>query len=880
MKLKKFFHTMKSGLSITIITSLLLISNIKQGLAQTTTISGVVNLYTQVRGIDTVSICSLPVLTVSDTTGFRVGDTVLIIQMKGASIATTNDTTFGTINNYNTAGNYEFNTILSKGPNDIELVNILAKPYDTTGFVQLVRVPSYKNAAVNVTLTAAAWNGTTGGVLAIEVADTLSFNANSKIQADGLGFRQGDSSLNYSSIATFLGFVYPAGFSAGNKGEGIAQLPVGDEAGRGADANGGGGGDGNGGGGGGGANYGFGGGGGGQNYTGYKDNGGMRGKNLTYSNSLNTIFMGGGGGGGFQNNDAGTPGGNGAGIIIIRANTIVGNGGSITAIGNTSPASTANDGTGGGGAGGTILLDVQNYSGNLTISTNAGNGGNNPNTGDGPGGGGGGGILWISGNAALASNVTYTSTAGTHGSNDDPTNIGLRDGQPGGFLNGLQIPQSNNPTFFNHKVEKITLGCGSNLGSSFKLNNVPTPSNAVYSWFPAAGLSCTNCPSPVASPTVTTIYYVAVNTTLSCPYSYTFPDTVIVDGVGGGGATGGKITAATDTICPNSSEGLTLVNFQGNAFQWQSGISASGPFSSAGGADTSAYTTPALTENTYYRVLVTNGACGSAFSDTFKLSVMNNTNGGNVTAARDTICEGTPGNLTLTNFTGSAFQWQSMDSANGHFTNITNAETTKYKSNPLMESTWYRVLVNSGNCSAISDTLELYVPPALVASFNDAVSGATVTFNSDSSMGGIRSYSWAFGDDSISKLKNPTHTFHTYDTTYYTCLTLYDGSNCSYTFCKYVSVGGSGVNSVSAQNKWAVYPNPIGNYILINSNGKEDNIESIEMYDVLGRVALNKNFGGAQNLPLKIDASNLAEGMYYLKIQTRNESFVQPVVKQ
>jgi hypothetical protein len=250
-----------------------------------------------------------------------------------------------------------------------------------------------------------------------------------------------------------------------------------------------------------------------------------------------------------------------------------------------------------------------------------------------------------------------------------------------------------------------------------------------------------------------------------------------------------------------------------------------------------------------------------------------------IEAVRDTICANTPGNLSLTNYSGTKFQWQSADSATGSFSNVPDT-TTGYKTVPLTQSTYYRVLVGSGACSAISDTLRLFVPPPLVASFYNSGSGATITFNSDSSLGSIRSYAWSFGDGSTSTDSNPTHTYTKLDTTYYVCLTLYDGSNCSYTFCKYVGVElGDGVNNVSAQNKWTVYPNPVSDYILINNEDKSS-IESVEIYDVLGRLVMNENFNGAQSVPLKLDASKLAEGMYYLKIQTQNESFVQPVVKQ
>ncbi|MDW8159331.1 MAG: hypothetical protein RML72_10730, partial [Bacteroidia bacterium] len=69
-------------------------------------ISSCPNAYAKVTAIN---LCDNSV-TVSSTNGFNVGDKVLIIQMKGATIDQTNTANYGNILNYNSAGNYEFQT--------------------------------------------------------------------------------------------------------------------------------------------------------------------------------------------------------------------------------------------------------------------------------------------------------------------------------------------------------------------------------------------------------------------------------------------------------------------------------------------------------------------------------------------------------------------------------------------------------------------------------------------------------------------------------------------------------------------------------------------------------------------------------------------------
>ena len=45
---------------------------------------------------------------------------------------------------------------------------------------------------------------------------------------------------------------------------------------------------------------------------------------------------------------------------------------------------------------------------------------------------------------------------------------------------------------------------------------------AKYAWSPSTGLSCTNCPDPVASPTVTTVYTVVGTDTGGCQSEFVF----------------------------------------------------------------------------------------------------------------------------------------------------------------------------------------------------------------------------------------------------------------------------------------------------------------------------------------------------------------------
>ncbi|MEI9912912.1 MAG: hypothetical protein WDO71_26695 [Bacteroidota bacterium] len=89
-------------------------------------ISGIINDYTEVLAFDPCK----NTLTVTNSNAYNIGDPVLLIQMKGAVIDTTNTAAFGSVTDYKNAGNYGFNYVKSKTGNLIELKNFLTKQYD------------------------------------------------------------------------------------------------------------------------------------------------------------------------------------------------------------------------------------------------------------------------------------------------------------------------------------------------------------------------------------------------------------------------------------------------------------------------------------------------------------------------------------------------------------------------------------------------------------------------------------------------------------------------------------------------------------------------------------------------------------------------------
>ncbi len=394
--------------------------------AQTAQLSGVINHYAAVTAFDTCT----GAIQIADTTGFRVGGAILILQAQGAQIAAGNSSNYGQVLNIRSAGRYERAVIDSVAATAIFLKNRWLFPYEVAGRVQVITIPMYENAVVTDTLRARPWDGQTGGVLALEVSGTLDMQA--PLWAEGAGFRGGQPFFIDNNSCSFAfpqaAYYYAAGnWRSSFKGEGVALMEAGKELGRGPQANGGGGGN----------DHNAGGGGGGQ-----ISDGGRGGDNeepnplgcdgnypgiggYSVLNTSGRLLFGGGGGAGHANNGLTSAGARGGGIILVRADSIGGSNPVVSA--NGASATTADgDGGGGGGAGGSIWLQTTKTAANLTVTANGGRGANttniNANRCAGPGGGGSGGrlqsnLLSLAPPTGGAAGIVTNSTNGCNGGN-------------------------------------------------------------------------------------------------------------------------------------------------------------------------------------------------------------------------------------------------------------------------------------------------------------------------------------------------------------------------------------------------------------------------------------------------------------------------------
>ena len=388
--------------------------------------------------------------------GLATGDLLLLMQPQGAAIGTADNASYGTVSALNGAGRYQLVEVAAAPVGaSISLNCRLLSTFTTAGHAQVVRVPRYTTLSLGAGagVTAPAWDGSLGGVVAIETTGAVTLASDAVLDVTALGFRGGmTDQISAPPINAFVGYRSASTDFGAEKGESIAGSVVeydnlSGRYGRGAPANGGGGGNSHNAAGGGGANAAVlgttytgkgnpdrgpgnaydaawnlevpnlatstssGGGRGGYSYSTTDQNaltlgpgrlgwggdarqnkGGLGGRPVA---SSGRAFFGGGGGAGDSNDNSGTAGTAGGGFIYLVAGGTV-SGGSFLADGGIMADLSRNDGAGGGGGGGSVVVNAAGaVSSALRARGGAGGsqGATSSNEAEGPGGGGGGGYV-------------------------------------------------------------------------------------------------------------------------------------------------------------------------------------------------------------------------------------------------------------------------------------------------------------------------------------------------------------------------------------------------------------------------------------------------------------------------------------------------------
>ena len=205
---------------------------------------------------------------------------------------------------------------------------------------------------------------------------------------------------------------------------------------------------------------------------------------------------------------------------------------------------------------------------------------------------------------------------------------------------------------------------------------------------------------------------------------------------------------------------------------------------------------------------------------------------------------------------------------------------------------WVYVMAENG-CSNSDTTVVLETNMSIMPHFMSASKikiGDTVRFV-DLSVPEPDAYFWEFGDMIWSDLKEPTHIYYTEDT-FDVTLTVYNDI-CSASISKPVTVSGYNpyylikmrmenetrdINLIKILEA-GVFPNPVTDYVNLKLKISEPAKVIYYLYNINGRILSSKRFNNVEEMLHTINISGYARGLYFLRVQTRNEAKTFKILK-
>lgn len=201
-----------------------------------------------------------------------------------------------------------------------------------------------------------------------------------------------------------------------------------------------------------------------------------------------------------------------------------------------------------------------------------------------------------------------------------------------------------------------------------------------YTWSPAASLSCTNCPAPVATPAQTTVYTVEVSTAAGC--SDTASVEVFV-------ATPASIGIPNDTaVCPGESVTLNIIG--GVTYDWEPKVDITN-------ANTANPTITPTQPRTYTVNIVDNNGCD--IQGTVDVGIY--TPADPLAGTAQTICVGD--SVTLSAQNGLTYNWTPA-------TSIIDPTVSNPTAVPAQTTTFTVEIVDANNC-VNTDEVTINVQP-------------------------------------------------------------------------------------------------------------------------------------------------------------------------
>jgi len=407
------------------------------------------------------------------------------------------------------------------------------------------------------------------------------------------------------------------------------------------------------------------------------------------------------------------------------------------------------------------------------------------------------------------------------------------------FITGLSKGAGSNEDFETIKYCQLKSDAGADTticnGSSVQLN-ASAPGAVSYLWTPSIGLSASTIANPIANPTDTTTYIVAITNANGC----TDIDTVIVMVVP---LPSPSITPSGATsFCTGGS--VTLTSGLASSYLWSTSVND---------------TLPSITVSTSgtYSVSITNGnGCSSTATQTVTVFGLPPIDAG----PNDTACLST--NATLLATGGVSYVWSPAGSLSDP--NIANPIA-----GPTSTTTYTVVGTATGGCTNIDSVTVTVVG-------NPGLPSVAEVLDSLMCSPSYTAYQWYFNGVAIPGATSQNYNF-TANGNYY--VEVFNVLGCS-TVSAVFAVNDVGVSEYEKAILLSIYPNPTSNDVTMEYLLQKPENVKINLMNIAGQLIFAEQINAlAGKNKMTISLAEYTAGIYYLQIITNENLVTKKLVK-
>ena len=320
----------------------------------------------------------------------------------------------------------------------------------------------------------------------------------------------------------------------------------------------------------------------------------------------------------------------------------------------------------------------------------------------------------------------------------------------------------------------------------------------------------------IISPSVTTTYYVRGE---------------------GGCAANGSCTAITVSVVPVPNAPAIL----------------SGPVTVCQGASV-LYSIAPVAGAAFYTWILPAGWLGTSASNIILASA--NGGAGNISVKAGNSCGSSVASVLAISLTPSVTVSQTLSLCYGQSKNIgTNTYTAS--------GTYTNVLTRSNGCDSLLIS-EINVEPIIDVSTSNA--GATISSNANGA-----TYQWINCEDNSLVIGETGQNFSPSNNGNYAVIVTIN--NCSDT-SDCVNISTVGINEKSLTNTVKIYPNPVNQKLIIETNLSSG---TIILFTALGQEIIVRGINGPRQI---FDLGNVANGIYFIKVESGGKQIIEKIIKQ